>query len=323
MKSPARLPQRGPGPRYIESGIFVRPETGHARTGNADGAASGSDVGTAGAEIAPLERLEIELLLEAIYRHHGSDFRTYALPSLRRRLLKRAEAEGVSTITALQERVLHDASAFDRLLADLSIRVTTMFRDPTFFLALRTSIVPILRGRPSIRIWHAGCATGEEVYSLALVLEEEGLLDRTRVYATDMNDDALETARAAVYPVGRMREYTSNYQLAGGRACFSDYYTTCHDRATFTPRLRRNVVFAPHNLATDGPFSEFDLILCRNVLMYFGRGLKDRVLELFTRSLAPKGMLCLGRSESLSFTAAGADYALIHAAGPIYSRIRD
>lgn len=274
------------------------------------------------AGVTALERLEIELLLEGVFRHYGHDFRSYAFSSLRRRLRKRLEAESLSTFSALQDRLFHEPEAMDRMLRDMSVNVTGMFRDPTFFLALRQKVVPILRTYPFVRIWHAGCATGEEVYALAIMLEEEGLYDRARIYATDMNSDALEKAKAGIFPLARMREYTSNYLHAGGTRSFSEYYTANHDAALFNPKLRRNVLFAQHNLATDTSFSEFNLILCRNVLIYFDRTLKERVYSLFAASLASLGVLCLGRRESLRFTAVEEEYEEFDAKERIYRRRR-
>ena len=274
------------------------------------------------AGVTTLERLEIELLLEAIYRHYGHDFRAYAFSSLRRRLWKRLEGEGLASFSALQALVLHDGEAMDRLLRDLSVSVTGMFRDPSFFLALRERVVPILRTYPFVRIWHAGCATGEEVYALAILLEEEGLYDRSRIYATDISSDALEKAKAGSYSLTRMREYTQNYLQAGGARSFSEYYSASGEVAVFDPQLRRNVLFAQHNLATDTSFSEFNVILCRNVMIYFDRKLKERVLGLFDSSLAPLGVFCLGRRESLRFTTAENDYEEFDARERIYRRTR-
>ncbi|CAN5543038.1 protein-glutamate O-methyltransferase CheR [soil metagenome] len=274
------------------------------------------------AGVTALERLEIELLLEGIFRHYGHDFRSYAFSSLRRRLRKRIEAENMPSFSALQALVLHDPDAMERLLRDMSVNVTGMFRDPTFFLALREKVVPILRTYPFVRIWHAGCASGEEVYALAIMLEEEGLYERSRIYATDMNSDALEKAKAGVFRLARMREYTSNYLQAGGTRAFSEYYNANYDAAMFDAKLRRNVLFAQHNLATDTSFSEFNLILCRNVLIYFDRTLKERVYSLFATSLASLGVLCLWRRESLRFTAVEAEYEEFDAKERIYRRRR-
>ncbi|MDB4945514.1 MAG: methyltransferase, CheR-type, SAM-binding domain, C-terminal [Labilithrix sp.] len=272
--------------------------------------------------VSALERIEIELLLQGVYRHYGHDFRQYAFSSLRRRLMKRLEGEGLANFSELQARVLHDPEAMDRLVRDMSVNVTGMFRDPSFFLALRERVVPVLRTYPFVRIWHAGCASGEEAYALAIMLEEEGLYDRSRIYATDMNADALERAKSGEFPLARMREYTSNYLQAGGARAFSEYYSAAGDFAAFDPRLKRNVLFAQHNLATDSAFSEFNLILCRNVLIYFDRELKTRVLGLFNESLAPFGLLALGRRESLRFTAVEHDYDEFDARERIYRRRR-
>jgi chemotaxis protein methyltransferase CheR len=272
------------------------------------------------AEATPLERLEIELFLEAVYRHYGYDFRSYAYTSLRRRLLKRMNAEGLKTISGLQEKILHEPPVMERLLRDLSIHVTAMFRDPDFFLAFRETVVPLLRTYPFIRIWHAGCATGEEVYATAILLREEGLLERSRIYATDINAWVVEEAKRGIFPLARMQEYTTNYIRAGGKRSFSEYYTAAYDGALFDPSLRQHILFAQHNLATDGSFSEFNVIMCRNVLIYFDRNLKERVLELFKGSLAPFGVLALGKKESLRFTAREKDFEIVDERERIYRR---
>jgi chemotaxis protein methyltransferase CheR len=274
------------------------------------------------AGVSSLERLEMELLLEAIFRHYGYDFRSYARSSLRRRLKKRLEAEKVTSFSALQHRVLHDATAMEGLLRDMSVNVTGMFRDPTFFLAFRQKVVPMLRTYPFVRIWHAGCASGEEVYAMAILLEEEGLYERSRLYATDMNAEALDRARTGIFPIARMREYTAAYQQAGGTGSFSEYYTASYGAALFHARLRENVLFAQHNLATDTSFSEFNVILCRNVLIYFDRSLKERTLKLFHDSLSPLGFLCLGRRESLRFTNVEPDFLEVDAKERVFRRAR-
>ena len=246
------------------------------------------------------EHIEIELLLEAVYRRYAYDFRGYARASLRRRLWRRAQQERVQTLSGLQELVLHDPPVMDRLLRDLSINVTEMFRDPGFFRALRQKVVPILRTYPYVRIWNAGCSTGEETFSMAILLEEEGLLERTRIYATDMNDDVLTRARAGAFPIEKMRRYTENYQRSGGTGDFSRYYAVDGDRATFSRHLIDGAVFAQHNLAQDGSFNEFHVIVCRNVLIYFGRPLQERVHDLFGASLVRFGVLGLGHKESIT-----------------------
>ncbi|MEP6493464.1 MAG: protein-glutamate O-methyltransferase CheR [bacterium] len=269
-----------------------------------------------------LERVEIELLLEGIFRHYGFDFRAYAYASIRRRLWKRIEAEGLTSISELQALVLHEAAAMERLLFDLSVNVTAMFRDPGFYQVFRSEVVPMLRTYPFIRIWHAGCSTGEEVYSTAIVLEEEGLLDRTRIYATDINDAVLHQARAGIFPLNRMQEYTENYIGSGGRRSFSEYYTAMYDGALFSPSLTRNVAFSQHNLVTDRSFSEFNVIFCRNVLIYFDRDLQNRVHELFYQSLVTFGILALGSKESLRSSQFEPCYERVDAATKIYRKVK-
>jgi chemotaxis protein methyltransferase CheR len=248
-----------------------------------------------------VEDVEVDLLLEGIYRHYGFDFRAYASVSLRRRLRRRMEAERIATVTGLLDRVLHDPSCMERLLRDLSVTVTAMYRDPSFYVAFRKKVVPVLHTYPFTRMWVAGCSTGEEVYSLAILLEEEGLYERARVYATDINDAVLDQARAGVFPLDKMQEYTQNYIRAGGQRAFSEYYVAAYDGAQFNRSLARNVVFAQHNLASDRSFNEFHVIVCRNVMIYFDKSLQDRVHRLFYESLAPFGVLALGHKESIHF----------------------
>ncbi|MDB4884141.1 MAG: methyltransferase, CheR-type, SAM-binding domain, C-terminal [Gemmatimonadetes bacterium] len=269
-----------------------------------------------------LERLEIELLLEAIYRHYGFDFRSYAYASIRRRLWKRVEGEGLSTVSELQARILHDPDAMERLLLDLSVNVTAMFRDPSFYKELREKVIPLLRTYPFIRIWHAGCSTGEEVFSMAILLEEEGLYDRARLYATDINDVVLQRARQGIFPLDRMQEYTENYIRAGGKRSFSEYYTAKYDGALFTPTLTRNIVFSQHNLVTDRSFSEFHVIFCRNVLIYFDKTLQNRVHSLFYGSLVMFGILALGSKESLKFSQYEPCYEKLSPTEKIYRKVK-
>ena len=269
-----------------------------------------------------LERIEIELLLEGVYRNYGFDFRSYAYASIRRRLWKRIEAEGLETVSALQARVLHEPALMERLLLDLSINVTAMFRDPGFYKAFRELVIPILRTYPFIRIWHAGCATGEEVYSMAILLKEEGLYDRCRVYATDINEVVLQKAKEGIFPLDRMQEYTENYIAAGGKRAFSDYYLAKYGGAIFDDALTRNVVFSLHNLVTDRSFSEFNVILCRNVLIYFDKTLQSRVHGLFYDSLAKFGVLVLGSKESLRFSPYEECYEQINGPEKIYRKAR-
>ena len=266
------------------------------------------------------ERLEIELLLEAIQRAYGYDFRGYALASLRRRLWHRVYGEGLATISGLQERILHEPACMDRLLRDLSINVTEMFRDPSFHRALRTQVFPLLRTYPFIRVWNAGCSTGEEIYSVAIALHEEGLLERTRIYATDIDEAALERARSGAFPLERMQLYTENYQRSGGQEAFSAYYSTDGSVARFDPSLAAGTVFAQHNLVTDGSFNEFQLIVCRNVLIYFGPELQEKVLGLFGASMTRLGILALGRKESLRHSCHVEEYEPLVEAEKIFRR---
>jgi chemotaxis protein methyltransferase CheR len=268
-----------------------------------------------------LERIEIELLLEAIERHYGFDFRGYALGSLRRRLWRSASEEGVQSISGLQEKILHDPRAMERLLTGLSVNVTTMFRDPTFYVAFREHVVPLLRTYPFIRFWNAGCSTGEETYSLAILLQEEGLYERARIYATDFNSDVLARARAGELPLDRMQEYTQNYQHAGGKRDFSAYYSVERGAAKLAEGLSEHVVFAQHNLASDRSFNEFNVVLCRNVLIYFGRDLQRRVHQLFYDSLSRFGVLGLGQKETLRFTDLEDCYEELDPRERIYRRI--
>ena len=265
-----------------------------------------------------LEALEVKLLLQAVYEQYGYDFRNYALASITRRLRQHASKAGVETIADLIPAVLHDPLALQPLILDLSLTVTEMFRDPSFYTALRERVMPFLRTYPFINVWHAGCATGEEVYSLAIVLVEEGLYERCRIYATDFNDEALLTARNRIYPLDKMREYTTNYQQTGGKRPFSDYYHAQFGAAVLDSALQRNVTFASHNLVTDAAFAEMHLILCRNVLIYFDRTLQARVLTLLRDSLCHGGFLGLGNKETLQFSAVRDDFREVVANERIY-----
>lgn len=255
--------------------------------------------GIASEECPEGERIEINLLLEGIFRLYGFDFRNYMFPSIRRRIWYRVRAEQLKTISALQDKVLHDASAMERLFNDFSIGVTEMFREPGFFGAFREKIVPVLRDYPVIRIWHAGCSTGEEAYSTAIVMFEEGLHKKTTIYATDINENFLMTARRGTFPLKKMQCYTKNYLASGGTKAFSEYYSTDNDYATFHKFLIENVVFAQHNLVTDCSFNEFHVIICRNVLIYFNSVLQERVQKLFYESLSTNGFLGLGNKEEI------------------------
>jgi chemotaxis protein methyltransferase CheR len=269
-----------------------------------------------------LERIEIELLLEGIFRHYGFDFRSYAYASIRRRLWKRIEEEGLSSVSSLQEKVLHDPVMMEKLLLDLSINVTAMFRDPGFYVTFREHVVPLLRTYPFVRIWHAGCSTGEEVYSMAILLREEGLYDRARIYATDINEVVLQRAKAGIFPLERMQEYTDNDIKAGGKKSFSEYYTAKYGGALFDQTLTKNVVFSQHNLVTDRSFSEFNVILCRNVLIYFDKTLQSKVHSLFYDSLVMFGVLVLGSKETLRFMAHEECYQQIAPPEKIFRKVK-
>ena len=260
-------------------------------------------------------------MLEAILEQYGYDFRDYARASLHRRILRRMESEGLSSLPALHERVLSDPACMERLIVALTVHVTSMFRDPGFYLRLREKVVPLLRTYPFLRVWLAGCSTGEEVYSMAILLEEEDLYDRCRIYATDLSDVVLRAGREGVFPLSHMKEYSENYQRAGGKGSLSDYYTAAYEKALFRKTLHRNMVFAQHNLVTDGSFNEFQLILCRNVMIYFNKTLQDRVHHLLHQSLVRLGVLGLGRKESLRFTPHEADYQELDRAQRLFRRM--
>lgn len=271
---------------------------------------------------AERESIETDLLLEGVYRLYGFDFREYARPSLRRRLARRLSLEGLPTLSALQDRLLHDPECMERLLLDLSINVTAMFRDPGFFRVFRTKVVPLLRTYPFIRIWNAGCSTGEETYSLAILLREEGLYDRSRIYATDINEAVLVQARQALFPLEKMQEYTENYLASGGTRAFSEYYVAAYEGAQFDRSLGDNIVFARHNLATDRSFNEFQVVVCRNVMIYFDMSLQDRVHDLFHESLQRLGVLALGPKESLAFTSHAEDYDVVDSENKLFRKVR-
>ena len=268
-----------------------------------------------------LEDIEIALLLEGLYRFYGFDFRDYSPASLKRRIVERMRAEKIETISAFQDRVLHDAACMERLLLGLSVHVTSMFRDPSFYATFRRKVVPVLKTYPTVRVWHAGCSTGEEVYSMAILLQEEGLYRKCVIYATDISREVLRRAREGIFPLASMQEYTTNYVKAGGKHEFSDYYTADYDNVIFHPALKTNVVFAEHNLATDGSFNEFHVILCRNVMIYFNRALQDRVHELIYGSLSTFGVLGLGNKETLKTTPRESFYEKLDARDKLYRKV--
>jgi chemotaxis protein methyltransferase CheR len=267
------------------------------------------------------EAPDIRLLLETLYNEAGVDFRSYAYSSLKRRILVRVQRENVGSISDLQKLVQRNPDVMERLVAGLTIHVTAMFRDPAFYRLMRHEVVPVLRTYPFLRFWVAGCSTGEEVYSLAILLQEEGLYQRSRIYATDLNETVLGKARRGIFPLAAMQEYTRNYQKAEGLRSFASYYTADNDFAIFRPELRENMIFAAHNLVGDASFNEFHGIFCRNVLIYFNRTLQERVHRLFYDSLLTFGYLGLGRSETIRFTPHASSYAEINAQEKLYRKI--
>ena len=273
------------------------------------------------AELDEVEDIEIDLLLEGLFRRYGYDFRSYASASIRRRIWNFAHWQNVPTISLLQDKLLHDPAVMEQFVLSLTVNVTAMFRDPLFYKAVREKVVPLLKTYPFVRIWDAGCSSGEEAYSLAVVLAEEGLYDRCRIYATDMNEAVLRKAKAGIFPLSKMKEYTDNYIQAGGMASFSEYYTAKFDHAILSNSLKRNIVFAQHNLVTDKSFNEFQLILIRNVLIYFNDDLRHRVLDLLHGSLVKFGVLALGRKESLKFSSYDHAYEELDVREKLYRRI--
>ena len=252
--------------------------------------------------------IELQLLVEAIYLKYHYDFRSYAKASLKRRMATAMLRFDCSTLSQLQDKVLHDPAVFAPMLEYLTVQVSDMFRDPGYFRALREQVLPQLRTYPSLKIWVAGCSTGEEVYSLAILLREEGLLGRSIVYATDINAKALQQAEAGVYALERLAGFTANHQASGARSSLSDYYVAGYGNAVFDKSLKKNVVFSDHSLATDSVFAEMHLVSCRNVLIYFDRRLQDRALGLFRDSLVRKGFLGIGSKESVRFSAHAEDF---------------
>jgi chemotaxis protein methyltransferase CheR len=246
--------------------------------------------------------IELQLLVEAIYLRYHYDFRGYAGASLKRRLTAAMSRFGCRTLSQLQDRVLNEPDVFPQLLDFLTVQVSEMFRDPSYYLRLREQVVPVLRTYPSIKVWVAGCSAGEEVYSLAILLREEGLLERTLIYATDINTHALEKAEAGVYEIDRIATFTENHRRAGATSSLSDHYTAAYGAAVFDKTLRKNVVFSDHSLATDSVFAEVQLVSCRNVLIYFDRALQDRAVGLFREALGRRGFIGIGAKESLRFS---------------------
>jgi len=267
------------------------------------------------------EKIEFDLILEAIYQKYGYDFRNYAKASLRRRLRYRLSQSNLKTISEMQHKLLNDKKFFDTLLLDLTINVTEMFRDPSFFKALREIVISELKKQPFIKVWHAGCSSGEEIYSTAILLKENGMYESSLIYATDTNEMVLDKAKSGIFPIEKMKDFTVNYRKAGGLASFADYYTARYDNAIMDNSLKKNIVFSNHNLVTDSVFGEMDLIMCRNVLIYFNRELQDRVFRLFMDSLRPGGFLCLGSKETIRFSSFSENFENVIEKERVYRRI--
>lgn len=265
--------------------------------------------------------LELHLLLESIYRKYHYDFRSYSEASLQRRIRAALVHFGCPTISRLQERVLHEPNIFAELLRYLTVQVSDLFRDPTYFRAIRERVVPYLRTYPSLKLWVAGCSTGEEAYSLAILLAEEGLLERSLIYATDINPESLRRAEAGIYEVERFVRFSENYRLAGGRASLSDYYTASYSSAVLDRRLKKHILFSDHSLATDSVFAEVEFASCRNVLIYFERDLQDRAIGILKDALGRKGFLGLGMKETLRFSAHADSFSEFSADDRLYQKL--
>ena len=268
------------------------------------------------------ENLEIKLLLEAIYLKYGYDFRDYAVAHTKRRLAYRKDVSGLQNYAEMLHKAICDKEFFSTVLFDLSINVTEMFRDPWFYKKVREVIVPHLKTYPFAKVWHAGCSAGQEVYSMAILLEEESMKERVQIYATDFNERVLKTAKNGIYPIDDIKQYTSNYIKSGGKEAFSDYYTADNKHVILKSSLRKRVLFSSHNLVTDGVFGEMNVIFCRNVLIYFNKELQERVLQLFYESLCPGGFLCLGSKESLKFSKVVDKFEEVAAREKIYRKKR-
>lgn len=267
-----------------------------------------------------IKNIELDLFLEAIFRRYGYDFRNYARASLRRRVAKTLSRAGIDGAAEAIPRLLRDDSLCNDFLRDMSVTVTDMFRDPWFYVAFSEKVIAHLRTYPLVKIWHAGCATGEEVYSMAILLKEEGLYDKAQIYATDYNNESLDRAREGIYPLKQVKQFMQNYNRTGAKAPFSDYYHAKYGAARFADALRERITFANHNLVSDGVFNEVNVVICRNVLIYFDNHLKDRVLSLFRDSLCHRGFLCLGSKESLKFSCVTEEFETVSAKERIFRK---
>lgn len=271
-------------------------------------------------EIMDSEEIEIDLVLEALLRKSDFDYRNYSRAHIKRRLNHRLAISGFSRYSELIPEIIYNKVMLGKILTDLSINVTEMFRDPSFFIEIKETVFPYIKTYPFVKVWHAGCSSGQEVYSMAILLKEDGLYDNSQIYATDFNYDILESAKNAIYPVDNMRKYIGNYQKVSGKNSFADYYSANYDSAKISPFLKKNVLFSFHNLVTDGVFGEMHVILCRNVLIYFDKKLQNRVLKLFYDSLVPGGFLCLGSKESIRYSEVEKLFDIISGTEKIYRK---
>ncbi len=268
-----------------------------------------------------VETVEIDLMLEAVLRVYGYDFRHYARASLKRRISGFLNETKLSNYSQLQEALIHDEDLFNKFLLVMSITVTEMFRDPHFYKAVIKNIFPILQTYPYIKIWHAGCASGEEVYSLAILLHEAGYLEKATIYATDFNNAAIKNAKEGIYPVGEIKQYAKNYLAAGGAKCLSDYYSSDYGAVKMASFLKKRITWANHNLVTDKVFGEMNIILCRNVLIYFNSELQNHVFKLFRDSLCHRGYLCLGTKETLNYSTVSEEFEVVAEKEKIYRKL--
>lgn len=266
------------------------------------------------------QNIELQLLLQAIHLKYGYDFKSYSKASIKRRILQRLAQEKLNNLAEMQHKILYDTDFFESLLLELSLNVAEMFRDPQVYAKLRYKVIPELKKFPHLKIWHVGCSTGEEVYSLAILLKEEGLYERAQIYATDMNKQLLKQAKEGIYNIKKLRQYTANYQKSGGLESFSDYYSAHYNHVVMNKSLKEHILFSDHNLATDGVFGEMNLIMARNVLIYFNRELQNRALGLFSDSLPQGGYLCLGLKESIAFADCAKYFQEIHKDEKIYCK---
>ena len=264
------------------------------------------------------EKIEIDLIIEAIFKKYGYDFRGYAKASIRRRITNVLIKEGFATYSDMLHSLLYDEAFFNVLLKEMTVNVTEMFRDPKVYRTIRTTVLQRLKHRNPLKVWNAGCSTGEEAYSMAIILLEEYMFPKFQIYATDIDERVLKDAKRGIFDLKKMRDFTGNFQLGGGVESFSDYFTSRYDHAKISDQLKAQIVFFNHNLVTDSIFNEIDLILCRNVLIYFGAELQERVFKLFWESLSPGGILCLGSKESLMFSAYAEKFEVLDAKHKIY-----